>query len=220
MSQLLGLVILFALVVPGGGASAGWNPATVEAFARLEAAPGQVHSARLQNADGSWSRVKVAWGETWARDTYQAQLDAWVAALPGRLVPSLGDSVQILNRYTSGRPISGAFLGFDGPLLVLEVGQRRAERWWKWEGLEVVDGAHAFSTGVGPDPAHWPPSRRPLMVAGPTGVRAVWPQEIQSLRIAELGRDDLPMLLVLGCAGLLWYGFAHMEFGPLPLWGG
>lgn len=191
----------------------GWDPRLVRALLRLEQLPSDSCGARWRLADSTTAKGWVRWGETLSDATNQARLDEWLAAAPGRHLPRLGEPVRVLNRYDTGKPLSGAFLGFDGPILVLAQQGNRPDLHLEWEDLQAVDGAGRPLAGLVGNPADWPPTRRPLILAGPAGPRSAWPHQVDGLDLREwtLGDTMFLSLWPLGAAGVYLVGRAFGE---------
>jgi hypothetical protein len=205
---LLALLLLGTLPGTGRADGAGWNPPLVRALVRLEQLPSGSCRATWQALDGSRSKGWVRWGAALPSHDCQTRLDLWQAAAPGRHLPRLGGPVRVLNRYDTGKPLAGTFLGFDGPLLVLGGAGRVPERHLEWDGLQVVDEAGRALTGV-ESLRGWPPSRRPLVLTGSSGERVVWPDEVAGLELREWSAGDTAFVAFLAVLAFGVYGLAR-----------
>lgn len=204
------MLALALLPAPGETAESSWDPRLVRALVRLETVSSGSCRARWLEPDGGISKGWVRWGETLSDATIQTRLDEWLAAAPGRHLPRLGEPVRVLNRYDTGKPLTGSFLGFDGPFLVLGQQGKRPDLHLEWTDLRVADGAGRPLAGLGGAPEDWPPARRPLILAGPDRQRSAWPHQVEGLDLREWSGGDTAFVafLLLAAAGVISLGHA------------
>jgi hypothetical protein len=156
-----------------------------------------------------------------ADSLYQPRLARWIAADPARAVlPPLGQELRLAERYEAGRRIRGAFLGFNGPYVVMRGADGRLQQNEWGRGLEGAAGSLRLDGRRLDQQRDWPPSRLVYFVRGPDGRVALSPDELRDLRItqkATLG-TVLVLPLFLGLVLLCGYASGGMHFngiGPL-----
>lgn len=204
----LGLAVLL-LCAQAGAAESLWDPRQVRALIRLEQLGSGSCRARWRQADGTIANGWVRWGDLLSSATQQTRLDEWLATAPDRHLPRVGEVVRVLNRFDTGKPLEGSFLGFDGPILVVGQGRKRPELHLEWTDLQVVDGAGRPLAGLGGSPEDWPPARRPLLLWGPNGQQALWPHQVNGLELSEWSAGDTAFVAVLAILAVGVYGMAR-----------
>lgn len=193
---LLTLAMLHVSAAPGwaGASPARRWPARLQASVQLAHAqiPGHSLPLRAWHLDGHALQGELLGIEMEPDSAYQLRLAHWQAVDPARSVlPRLGQELWLESHYQRGRAISGTFLGFDGPYLILG----------KVDGaegpLKLVPLSNALlATTAGrllldgrelDRQRDWPPSRMTLLAYFPMGTQRIPLDSLQDLQVKRRG---------------------------------
>ena len=209
MRILLAMALLHLSVAPAwaGPPRHRWPTRLVTSLAVMAAQePGHTLPCKAWLLDGRVLAGDLLAVEQEPDSLYQPRLTHWQGSDPARAVlPPLGQDLQLAKHYVVGRPVHGAFRGFNGPHLLLgrmenvrETVDRipvARERLICPAGSLSLDGRELDRRN------DWPPSRTALLVYTAAGVQRIALDEVRDLQVTR--RAD-PAGIILGTALVLF----------------
>ena len=216
---LLHLAALPALADVQGALTARWSSRATRDLMQALTGTRQILRVRATTLAGERLQGAVVHRTCEADSLYAARLSTWSARHPTGLQPlGLGDALLVENRFERGKPLSGSFTGFDGPLLLLETSPAGTRRALPMDGLRISRAGDQFVLDQRKwlQPEDWPPSRSTLefqVKGNPAAPVRILPLDsLCSLDVVGGPSNLILFLLPAGVMALLNWGLSSEEW--------